>query len=74
VRGGVEARVVFVDAAFSPREAGLSATDTPETSLLLSMRHVLDPYFKDDSGIAPVERSLVRNLYEPLFQALTDLT
>jgi hypothetical protein len=74
VRGGVEARVVFVDAAFSPREAGLSATDTPETSLLLSMRHVLDPYFRDDSGIAPVERSLVRNLYEPLFQALTDLT
>ena len=29
VRGGAPARVVFVDAAFAPREAGLTATDTP---------------------------------------------
>jgi hypothetical protein len=42
VRGGVEARVVFVDAAFSPREAGLHAVDTSDTSLLVSMRSILD--------------------------------
>ena len=73
VRGGAPARVVFVDAAFAPGEAGLTATDTPETSLLLSMRQVLAPYFADDSGIDPVDRSLVDNLYEPLYQALAGL-
>ena len=73
VRGGAPARVVFVDAAFAPREAGLTATDTPDTSLLLSMRQVLAPYFSDESGIDPTERSLVENLYDPLYQALVGL-
>ena len=73
VRGGAPARVVFVDAAFAPREAGLTATDTPDTSLLLSMRQVLAPYFTDESGIDPTERSLVKNLYHPLYQALVGL-
>jgi len=73
VRGGVPARVVFVDAAFSPREAGLTAIDTTATSLLLSMRQVLSPYFTDDSDVGQVDQSLVRYLYEPLYQALADL-
>jgi hypothetical protein len=73
VRGGVAARVVFVDAAFSPREAGLTAVDTPATSLLLSMRQVLAPYFTGDPGIDEIDRSLARFLYEPLYQALADL-
>jgi hypothetical protein len=73
VRGGVEARVIFVDAAFAPREAGLTGYDTPDTSLLLSMRQVLSPYFVADSGIDQTERSLVQYLYEPLYQALLGL-
>ena len=56
-----------------PREAGLTATDTPDTSLLLSMRQVLAPYFTDESGIDSTERSLVKNLYDPLYQALVGL-
>jgi hypothetical protein len=64
---------VFVDAAFSPCEAGLTAVDTPATSLLLSMRQVLSPYFTGDPSTGPVERSLVRYLYEPLYQALANL-
>lgn len=78
VRGGVPARVVFVDAAFSPREAGLIATDgnaadTPATSLLAAMRGVLAPYFTPGSSATAIDRSLVHSLYEPLFQALTEM-
>ncbi|WP_060904736.1 pPIWI_RE_Z domain-containing protein [Streptomyces scabiei] len=77
VRGGAPARVVFVDAAFSPREAGFQAMDTPDTSLLASMREVLAPYFAAD-GTAdpeppPIDKSLVRELYEPLYRALADM-
>ncbi|MDT8916078.1 hypothetical protein [Amycolatopsis sp. PS_44_ISF1] len=73
VRGGVAARVVFVDAAFSPREAGLNAVDTPATSLLESMREVLAPYFDDDSPLPDIDKSLVTALYEPLHRALTGI-
>jgi hypothetical protein len=73
VRGGVPARVVFVDAAFSPREAGLSAIDSPATSLLASMRDVLAPYFTDDSPMPAIDRSLVTALYEPLYRALAGM-
>ncbi|MFE1297852.1 signal recognition particle [Streptomyces sp. NPDC058731] len=77
VRGGVPARVVFVDAAFSPREAGFQDTDTPDTSLLASMREVLAPYFEDGNAVerdpAPIDKSLVRELYEPLYRALVDM-
>jgi hypothetical protein len=73
VRGGVPARVVFVDAAFSPREAGLTAVDTPATSLLLSMRQVLSPYFTNDPAVDEMDQSLARFLYEPLYQALAGL-
>ena len=73
VRGGVPARAVFVDAAFSPNEAGLMATDTPATSLLLSMRSVLEPYFTDDPSVTEIDRSLVGALYEPLYRALAEI-
>ena len=77
VRGGVPARVVFVDAAFSPREVGFHARDTPDTSLLASMREVLAPFFDDgdtpEPPPAPIDKSLVRELYEPLYRALVDM-
>ena len=73
VRGGVPARVVFVDAAFAPRQAGFQAADTPETSLLASMRAVLEPYFSDSPNATPLDRSLAKALYEPLYEALKDL-
>ncbi|MEV6974114.1 signal recognition particle [Kitasatospora sp. NPDC093806] len=78
VRGGVPARVVFVDAAFSPREAGFQAADTPDTSLLASMHSVLAPYFDepvDEDAAEPtaLDKSLVRELYEPLYRALADM-
>lgn len=78
VRGGVPARVKLVDAAFFPREAGLIATDTPATSLPLSMRQVLAPYFDDAASPfaavpSELDRSLVQFLYEPLYQALVGL-
>ncbi|MFD0206383.1 MULTISPECIES: signal recognition particle [Saccharothrix] len=73
VRGGVAARVVFVDAAFSPREAGLEASDTPDTSLLESMRSILAPYFDKNSAVPAVDKSLVTALYEPLHRALVDM-
>lgn len=73
VRGGVPARVVCVDAAFAPRQAGFQAVDTPETSLLASMRAILEPYFTDAATTTALDRSLVKSLYEPLYRALADL-
>lgn len=70
IRGGVPARVVFVDAAFAPREADLTGDDTPSTSLLHSMREVLRPYFDPASGVPAADRDLVAMLYEPFYQAL----
>jgi hypothetical protein len=73
VRGGVPARAIFIDAAFSPKEAGLDgkiAPDTPETSLLRSMHAVLAPYFDAAPPAQPLDRSLVEALYEPLYLAL----
>lgn len=86
VRGGVPARAIFVDAAFSPKEAGIDGTitpDTPATSLLHAMHAVLQPYFADSdhpggatngSTADPMNRSLVAALYEPLYRALDDMT
>ncbi|MFJ5682020.1 hypothetical protein [Streptomyces sp. NPDC093099] len=66
LRGGVPARVVFVDAAFAPNRASASPhPDTPTSSLLHSMLDVLDPYFDSDTKTAE-ERFIARALYEPL--------
>jgi hypothetical protein len=86
VRGGVPARVVFVDAAFAPR---LAATHAPAMSpnrrprwlndpgLLVRLRDVLSPYFAPggDPGAFPdpADPSLVRLLYRPLYEALCAL-
>jgi hypothetical protein len=74
VRGGVPARVVFVDAAFAPSEAGMTGADTAETSLLVAMREALAPYFDETPGTDPIDRSLVDYLYRPLYQALVNLS
>ncbi|MFE0592637.1 signal recognition particle [Micromonospora echinospora] len=82
VRGGVPARVVFVDAKFAPRlaEAGAPTAaaepkrDTARTSLLVGMREVLAPYFGPDTPQTsfgdPADRDIVKKLYEPIYRAL----
>ncbi|BAJ32523.1 hypothetical protein KSE_67650 [Kitasatospora setae KM-6054] len=66
VRGGVPARVVFVDAAFAPgRAAEPPVADSPESSLLHSILAVLDPYFEDGARPAD-EQFIARALYAPL--------
>lgn len=73
VRGGVPARVTFVDAAFFPEFAAATGEDSPQTSLLLSMREVLEPYFADDGRKTTSDCSLVRELYLPLHTALSNM-
>ena len=70
VRGGVPARVAFVDAAFAPRDASLTGADTPSTSLLHSMHEVLRPYFGPGSSVAAADREIVGMLYEPFYRAV----
>ncbi|MGV9852868.1 pPIWI_RE_Z domain-containing protein [Streptomyces sp. NPDC003442] len=80
VRGGVPARVVFVDAAFAPRlaaaggraAAGRSERWQSDPGLLIRLRDVLAPYFAPDPGVCadPADPSLVRLLYRPLYDAL----
>ncbi len=71
VRGGVPARIVFVDAAFAPNLAEDSELpDTRETSLLHSVLHVLRPYFDDASDVPEHDRFIVNALYRPLWLAL----
>ncbi|MFC4564137.1 signal recognition particle [Nocardiopsis mangrovi] len=84
-RGGVDARVHFVDAAFAPKLAAGIRGDTASTSLLASMRDVLAPYFGETapaSGrdvpqhrlpVSPSTRYLAEALYRPLYTALVDL-
>nr|WP_275124940.1 hypothetical protein [Streptomyces mobaraensis] len=73
VRGGVPARVVFVDAAFAPNRGAVPPrSDTPASSLLHSVLDVLDPYF-DGGTKSAEEQFIVRALYEPLRRMLTRL-
>ncbi|MBW4720344.1 hypothetical protein [Saccharothrix obliqua] len=71
VRGGVPARVNFVDAAFAPNLVEGRA-DTAETSLLVAMHELLDEFCspKPGTGAPDGERRLVRALYGPLWAAL----
>ncbi len=73
VRGGVPARVVFVDSRFAEREAAGRGPDDFRTGLLASLLHVLAPYFDEDGPHTPADRHLVKMLYEPLYQALGNL-
>lgn len=84
VRGGVPARVVFVDARFAPRTArllspGAAASPPPqEDGLLTGLRDVLAPYFAE--GTVPPDcpdpgnPAVARLLYAPLYKALRDIT
>ncbi|MFE1510155.1 hypothetical protein [Streptomyces sp. NPDC058726] len=86
VRGGVPARVVFVDARFAPRLAAAQAPGSeavPDTlqgddGLLAGLRDVLAPYFApaaEDGPDLPADgdADLVRLLYAPLHNALQTL-
>jgi hypothetical protein len=75
VRGGVPARVNFVDAAFAPNLAeGKGERDTVRTSLLYSMREVLGGYCHasadGDASVPTRDREIVRGLYKPLWVGL----
>ncbi|MFF4989045.1 hypothetical protein ACFY19_17760 [Streptosporangium saharense] len=73
VRGGVPARVVFVDARFAPRLAAATAPGVTvhggavaePDGLLAALRDIL---------IAPDDPELAHLLYEPLFNAITNLS
>ncbi|MEU6108080.1 hypothetical protein ABZ853_06640 [Streptomyces albidoflavus] len=83
VRGGVPARVVFVDAAFAPQLAAAGGGPVvgrrprwqSDPGLLIRLRDVLAPYFAQDPGVCadPADPSLVRLLYGPLYDALCGL-
>jgi hypothetical protein len=83
-RGGVDARVHFVDAAFSPRRAAGQTSESSGTSLLVSMHDVLAHYFghptitriKPLPDRLPADAAstyLAEALYWPLFEALRTL-
>ncbi|GAA3381955.1 hypothetical protein [Streptomyces racemochromogenes] len=74
VRGGVPARVAFVDAAFTPNAAAVPALpDTAESSLLHSMTDALKPYFTPGTDVPEDDRFIVTALYEPLWEGLERL-
>jgi hypothetical protein len=73
VRGGVPARVHFCDAAFAPKQAAFEGADTADSSLLVRMRTVLEPYFGASHHVPDSDQALVRMLYSPLYEALTRL-
>lgn len=82
VRGGVPARVVFVDASFAPRLAralspGSTEPAPPEDGLLAALRSILAPYFDTGADPAdfpnPADPALARLLYKPLYNALSTL-
>ncbi|WP_052305446.1 hypothetical protein [Thermomonospora curvata] len=83
VRGGVPARVVFVDAKFAPGTAaalrpGETVTAPARDGLLADLHKILAPYFDDHADPAwfddPADPALVRMLYAPMYQALSGLT
>ena len=76
VRGGVRARVFFCDAAFARRTAFQDEErEVACTSLLVSIKQVLRPYFKPDSNskITEQDRSLVQALYGPFYTAIENM-
>jgi hypothetical protein len=85
VRGGVAARVVFVDAQFARMRAAAQAPtaqrpvvrrDHAGTSLLHGIRDILRPYFApalDEDAVDPTDANLAELLYEPVYLALCGL-
>ncbi|GAA3458726.1 hypothetical protein ACFFSW_34365 [Saccharothrix longispora] len=86
VRGGVEARVVLVDAAFAPKTAEalskesmpwahvvITDHDTPKSSLLLSIHEVLGECLSlldDVPESRRLDRELTKALYDPFWQMI----
>ncbi|WP_285104079.1 hypothetical protein [Promicromonospora sp. MEB111] len=75
VRGGVEARVRFCDAAFVPVGARPDQLqDTPRTSLLVRFRQILTPYFDpQDTTTTPADKTVAAALLQPFWDALTEI-
>lgn len=85
VRGGVAARVVFVDARFAQQRAEAQSPvarrsavrrDHIGTSLLQGIREVLRPYFAPrpgDDEVDPTDVALAEMLYEPVYRALCEM-
>ncbi|MEU8774520.1 hypothetical protein [Streptomyces sp. NPDC048606] len=79
VRGGVPARVVFVDAAFAPALAkalsprAAMAAPPPADGLLRALGVILNPYFTGSTAVDPAEAQLARLLYQPFHNALSTL-
>lgn len=82
VRGGVPARVVFVDASFAPRLARALAPASNESApvedgLLAALRSILAPYFDPNADPEDfpdlADPALAQLLYQPLHNALSTL-
>jgi hypothetical protein len=72
VRGGVEARVHFCDAAFALGVAKGEANDAGSPSLLAAFVEVLRPYLEGSAG-SERDRAVTDALYRPFFNALVEL-
>lgn len=76
VRGGSPARIIFCDAAFARRTAYQDEQgETSQTSLLVSIKEVLRPYFLPDfnPNIPDGDKALVQALYGPFYQAIENI-
>ncbi|MGW2339085.1 pPIWI_RE_Z domain-containing protein [Streptomyces sp. NPDC001661] len=79
VRGGVPARVVFVDAAFAPALAralsprAQTGAVPAADGLLQALGSILTPYFTDSGAVDPADAQLARLLYQPFHNALRTL-
>lgn len=73
LRGGVPARVHFIDGKWAPARAGLldrTRTDDEKTSMLLGYRHILRTSINNAD---PVHREIARALYGSFAEALENL-
>ncbi len=67
----------FVDAAFKSKRVEPDDEESDpmlvQPGLLVEMQRLLAPYFDLQSKVDPLERTLVRTLYEPFFKALSQI-
>jgi hypothetical protein len=72
LRGGVSARVHFIDAKWLPVKAGLAegTTDTSQTSMLEGFKEILREALNDSN---PVNRAIAQSLYGSFYTALEKL-
>ncbi len=71
IRGGKDAKIFWCDAKFSINTAKMEGEDTANSSILVGIRDLLEPYFNEDnSEINPRDKQIVRSLYSPFYQAI----